>query len=185
MNKLFKNVVLRTLLGTDALIMLATAMLGPIYALFVKEVGGDLLDASLTAATFALAAGVTTFFAGKYADKIKRSQLIIVFGYFIMAIGFGLYTQVNSIYSLLLVQIVIGFGEAIYAPAYDALFSKHLDRRKEGTQWGIWEATSYFTTGIGSILGGFIAYNYGFNALFLTMAVLCLTSSLFLYLFLK
>jgi len=44
---LFLNRGLRILLVTNAMILLAGAMLGPIYAIFVEKVGGNLLDASI------------------------------------------------------------------------------------------------------------------------------------------
>ena len=56
------------------MILLAGAMLGPIYALFVEEIGGNLLDASFAGGMFALAAGITTFISGKYSDKIKENE---------------------------------------------------------------------------------------------------------------
>ena len=46
MRQLF-NKAIRLLLLTNGFILLAGAMLGPIYALFVERVGGDLLHASL------------------------------------------------------------------------------------------------------------------------------------------
>lgn len=136
MRKLSFNRALRILLSTNALILFAGVMLGPIYALFVEKIGGNLLDASLAGSLFALAAGITTFISGKYSDKIKENELIVVGGYLIMGIGFLLYIFINSVFQLLLVQVLIGFGEAIYSPAFDAVYSKHLDGHKSGSQWG-------------------------------------------------
>ena len=177
----FFNRALRILLVTNGLILLAGAMLGPIYALFVEEIGGDLLDASLAGGIFALAAGITVLISGRYADKIKENELIIVLGYVIMGIGFLLYTQVNSIISLLLIQVLIGFGEAIYTPAFDAQYSKHLNKHKFGRQWGAWEALMYFSTAAGAVIGGFIASYLGFNALFIIMGILSLASALYIW----
>ncbi len=66
------NRPLRILLITNGLTLLAGGMLGPIYALFVEKVGGDLLDASLTGGMFSLAASLTTLIMGKYTDKVKE-----------------------------------------------------------------------------------------------------------------
>ena len=69
------NKALRILLMTDGLVLLATAMLGPIYALFVEKVGGSLLDASFAGGTFAVAAGITVLISGKITDKVKQKEL--------------------------------------------------------------------------------------------------------------
>ncbi|MFC1600074.1 MFS transporter [Patescibacteria group bacterium] len=175
------NTPLRILLVTNSLVLLAGGMIGPIYALFVEDIGGSILDASFAGAMFALAAGVTTFISGKYADHNKHKEKIVVFGYLVMGAGFMLYTLVNSIFTLMIVQVIIGFGEAIYLPAFDAVYSKHLDHNKEGQQWGAWESVYYFATAIGAAVGGYIVVYSGFNLMFILMALLCLGSALYIY----
>lgn len=177
----FLNHSLKILLGTNALILLSAAMISPIYALLVGRIGGDLLDASLAGGLFALMAGLTTLLAGRYADKIKENELIVVFGYCLMGAGFLLYTIVNSIWSFFAVQILIGFADAIYNPSFDALYSKHVTCKIAGRAWGAWEATNYFALASGAVIGGFIATKFGFDALFITMASLCFVSALYIY----
>jgi len=174
------NKALRILLITNSFVLLAGAMLGPIYALFVTDIGGDLLDASLTGGIFALAAGITTLIAGRYVDKNKREELIVAFGYGMIGIGFILFIFVNSIWFLFAVQILMGISEAIYAPAFDALYSKHITKKKAGREWGAWEATNYFSIAIGAVIGGFIASKFGFTPLFIAMAALCFMSALYI-----
>ena len=181
MKKVFLNRALRVLLISNSFVLLAGAMLGPIYAIFVERVGGDLLDASIAGGLFALAAGITTILAGKYADKIKESELIIVFGYILMGFGFLLYTVVSSILFLFVVQVIIGFAEAVYAPAFDALYSKHIDRGKAGREWGAWESMNYFSVAIGAVIGGLIVNSLGFNVIFIIMALLCFVSGFYIY----
>ena len=156
-------------------------MLGPIYALFVEKVGGDLMDASIAGSIFALVAGLTSLVSGKYSDKVKENELIVVLGYSIMGLGFLLYFWVNTIIFLFIVQAIIGFGEAIYSPAFDAVYSRHLDGHKSGTQWGAWESMNYFTTAIGAIVGGGLVTLFGFQILFVIMAMLCFSSALYIY----
>ncbi len=182
MKRLFFNKALRILLFTNMMVLTAAAMLGPIYALFVEKVGGSLLDASISGGLFALAAGITTLISGRYADKLKEKKLIVVAGYSLMGSGFLLYLLVNAPWSLFLVQILIGFSEAIYSPAFDALFSKHICICKAGREWGSWEAMNYFSAAIGAVIGGFIVYSFGFNAAFIAMASLCFISAIYVYL---
>jgi len=181
MKHLFFNKALRILIITNAMVLVAAAMLGPIYALFVKEIGGNLLDASITGGVFALAAGLTTLLAGKYADKIKHDERIVAFGYATMGIGFFLFSFVDTMLLLLIVQVIIGFGEAVYSPAFDALYAKHVAKTKAGSEWGAWEAINYFTLFAGAIIGGFVATHLGFNVIFFGMAGLCIVSSVYIY----
>ena len=163
------------------MILMAAAMLGPIYALFVEKVGGDLMDASIAGSIFALVAGLTTLISGKYSDKIKENELVVVLGYTLMGVGFLLYFWVTSVIFLFIVQAIIGLGEAIYAPAFDSVYSKHLDGHKSGRQWGAWESMNYFTTAIGAIIGGGFVTLFGFQPLFVIMAMLCFSSAIYIY----
>jgi len=174
------NRQLKILLITNSLVLVAGAMLGPIYALFVEDIGGDLLSASYSFGAFALAAGFVTLISGKYTDQVKEKKSIITIGYLLMSLGFFLYLAVNSIWMLLVVQVIIGFGEAIYAPALDSIYSAHISRRKSGRQWATWEALYYFTTFVGAIAGGLLISQFGFNPAFILMGFLALGSALYI-----
>ncbi len=176
------NRALRILLATNGVILFSSAMMGPIYALFVEKIGGDLLDASFTAAIFALAAGITALISGRYADKIKENELIIVFGYSMIAFGYFLYFFANSILILFIIQVIIGFGEAIYSPAFDALYTKHIDHHKAGLEWGAWETMNYFIFAIGATIGGILVSLFGFQIIFIIMMVLSSGSALYIFL---
>lgn len=175
------NYPLRILLFTNGLILFSGAMLGPIYALFVDEIGGDLLDASLAGATFSLTAAIVVFLFGKLSDSVKENELLVVFGYVLMGIGFLLYAVVDSMAMLLLIQVIIGIGEAMYSPSFDALYSKHLDAEKSGTQWGTWESLNYSSAASGAFIGGVVATNFGFHGLFMIMASLAFFSATFIF----
>lgn len=171
----------RILLGTNGLILVAGAMLGPIYAMFVEEVGGSLLDASYAFAIFATAAGITSILSGRISDKVKENTHIVVIGYGIMGVGFLGFLLVHTIWTLLVMEMVIGFGEAIYAPAFDSIYSKHLARHRFGRGWGMWEAMNYFTTAFGAIAGGVLVTLFGFNTIFVIMGLLCFMGAVYIY----
>jgi len=180
MKRWFFNKALRILLITNGLILIAGAMLGPIFAIFAEQVGGNILEAGIAGGLFALAAGITTLISGRYADKIKRDERIVIIGYVLMGLGFFLYIFVNSVWFLFAVQVLIGIGEAIYSPAFDALYSKHLCTTKAGREWGLWESMNYFTAAGGAAIGGLIAFNFGFDPLFVVMTIICFGSVIYL-----
>lgn len=165
----------RILLVSDAFYMLAAAVLGPIYALFVKRIGGDLLDASGTFAMYMLTAGIVVFLLGFWEDKSKHQTKFVILGYGIGVIGYTGYLLVNSTLSLFIVQAILGLSAALKDPAYDALFSnaggKHL-----ALAWGEWEAMDYIVWGAGALIGGLIAQQFGFQVLLWCMFLLSIFS---------
>lgn len=175
------NKALKILLATNSLILVAGAMLGPIYALFVEQVGGDLLDASIAGGLFALSAGVVSLLFGRLSDEVKHSDWVMILGYALIGLGFFLYLFVDSVLFLFVVQVLIGMGEAIYSPAFDKLYSIHLNKEKGGTIWGAWESMNYFTAAFGALAGGLIVTHFGFNAIFIIMAALCYISASYLF----
>ena len=175
------NKPLRILLFTNALIRISAAMLAPVYALFVKKIGGDLIEASIGGGIYALIAGLTTIISGRFSDKVKENELILVLGYSIMGAGFLLYFWVNSVIFLFIVQAIIAFGEALYLPVFDALYTKHLNKNIAGSQWGLRESMNYFVIALGAIFGGIIATLFGFQTMFVLMSILCFASALYIY----
>ncbi len=175
------NVALRILLITDGLVVFSGAMLGPIYALFVRDIGGDILDTGLAASVFMATAGIVVFLSGRYSDRLKETEMVVSFGYAVMATGFLAYTQVHTVVQLLLVQVVIGFGQALCSPAFDALYSKHVEPGKSGSQWGAWESVNYFALAFGALAGSAVASIFGFQALFIAMSCFAYVSALYIY----
>ncbi len=170
---------LRILLVTNFLVLVGGAMLGPIYALFVTEIGGDLLDASYAGAVFAAAGGLTVLISGKLADKAKEPKCIMAFGYIILALGNFSFLLVDSVATLLIAQVIVGLGEALYAPAFDMLYSKHLSKEHGASEWSSWEAMNYFNLALGALAGGAIVTYFGFDGLFVVMGTLTLASGFF------
>lgn len=168
------NKGIRTLLLADTWATFSAGLLGPIYAIFVQEIGGDILDASWAYFAFMITSGVMVYFVSKWEDQINDKSKIIMAGYGISSLGFLSYTFVNSQAMLIVSQIILGIAQAILTPAYDALYSKTLTKNKEASEWGAWESMQYIVTALAAITGGYIAYFIGFKGLFLTMFVISL-----------
>lgn len=165
----------KVLLLSDAFFLLSGGLLGPIYALFVQNIGGDLLDASATFALFMLTAGGVVFLLGLWEDKSKHQRKFVIAGYGVGTLGAFGYLFVNSTFSLFLVQIVLGLSAALKDPAYDALLSQS-DKKHLVLAWGEWEAVDYLTLGLGALVGGLVAQNFGFQTLLLLMFILSVFS---------
>ena len=172
----------KILLLSDAFFLLSGGLLGPIYALFVNKIGGDLLDASGAFAFFMLTAGAVVFLLAFWEDKIKHQRIFVIAGYGISMIGTAGYLLVDSPSSLFIVEIILGLAVALKDPAYDELFSL-AGKRHLTLAWGEWEAVDYLALGGGAFVGGLIAEFLGFQTLLwcmLVLSVFSFASSLFL-----
>jgi drug/metabolite transporter (DMT)-like permease len=74
------NRTIKTLLATDSLFVLAAGMLGPIYAIFVERIGGDILEAGGAYAAFSLASGILIFLISKWEDHVRHQEKLVVIG---------------------------------------------------------------------------------------------------------
>lgn len=165
----------RILLISDGLYLLSGGLLGPIYALFVGQIGGDLLDAAGTFALFMLTAGVAVLLLGLWEDKSRHQRKFVIAGYGVGMLGTAGYLFVQSALSLFIVQIILGLAVALKDPAYDALLSQSGKRHLILT-WSEWEAVDYITLGLGALAGGLVAQNFGFQALLMLMFILSVFS---------
>ncbi len=163
---------LKILLYADIMFMLAGGLFGPLYAVFVESIGGDLATAGVTFSLYCIVTGILIFLMGKFEDRFKNQEELIVLGYFISCLGFLGYLFISNTFHLYVVQVVLGAGVAIRIPVYRGVYSNNLDKGKFASQWGLWDSLSYFFWGISSFIGGFIAKFYGFRVLFIVMLAL-------------
>lgn len=167
---------LKILLLSDSWATLALGLIGPIYAIFVEEIGGDILDASWAYFAFMFTTGIVMFLLGKWEDKIKHKEKLVIAGYSLTTIGCLSYVFVDSQLTLIITQIILGLAGALYIPAFDALYSKFLEKNKETSQWGFEESMIYIVTAVSSLIGGYVAKFYGFKTLFILMFLISLLS---------
>jgi MFS family permease len=172
---------LQFLLFSEVWFGFSLGMLGPIYALFVEEIGGSLLDASWAFFAFTFTSGVVIYLISLWEDHIIHKEKLIVFGYFLTSVGVLSYYFVGTQSHLVLTQIVLGLAGAFLFPAYDALYTEYIDHHKEASQWGACESLYKITTAIAAVVGGYIAYLLGFKTLFLVMFVFSFMSVIISY----
>ena len=168
--------ILKLLLLSSFLINLSAGLFGPLYAVFVEQIGGDLLTAGLAFAVFSIVSGVLIYIFGKWEDRIKHQENILIISRFLTVLGTIGYLLIQSPAHLFAVQIVFGISSALITPAFDSMYSKNLTKGKYASQWGAWESMYAITVGIAAIIGGYLAQTYGFKTLFIVMVILAIFS---------
>lgn len=163
---------IKVLLTAHGFVNIALGMLGPIYALFVEDIGGDLLNASWAYAVYMCTAGCVTYLLGRWEDHYNHKESFVFVGYVLLTFGCISYLFVQSQAMLVVTQALLGFGIAVAAPSFDALYAAHTSRHKEASEWAMWESLNSIVLAVSAVIGGYIATMFGFHILFVCMSVL-------------
>jgi MFS family permease len=130
-----------------------------------------------------LAIGILTFPVSILVDRWSRTKTIGI-----MAIVWSLATAMcaitGSYVQLFMARIMIGFGEAGYAPGGSALISGMYPLEKRSKMMGLWNASIPLGSAIGVGMGGIIAQSLGWKHAFGIVAVPGLIIAI-LFLFVK
>jgi len=146
-------------------------LLGPLFAIFAERLGGDVLEITWAWATYLIVSGLLTVYIGNLSDKVDKKKLVF-YGYVLNMIFTFSYLLVHNSQSLLIVQAGLGVAAALATPTWNALFSEHENKKKDGLEWGLSDGMSQFFTGLAVIAGGFIVSYFSFTILFITMGII-------------
>jgi hypothetical protein len=161
--------ILKTLLAVSFILTFGESLFGPIYAIFVKNIGGDILDAGFAFALFSIASGIFVFTLGRSHFFTAHLRKMVFYGALIITIGTFGYLFVSTPLELFVVQIIIGFGNGFLEPSWDGLFSTDLNERAATSFWSLWAGGKDILIGLASILGAAIVAVSSFSVLFWIM----------------
>ena len=107
---------------------------------------------------------------------MKEKEYLLLAGFLARAIVWFSFPFVTTVFLLVLFQILLGIGEALGSPAFDALFAEHLDDGHHIREYTDWKLIANIASAVAVILGGVIINDFGFSALFFIMGSLALIS---------
>ena len=172
---------LKVLFAINGVFVLGAHLLGPLYAVFVnQELGGTALIVSLSWAVFIISTLFFMLVAAKYGDRFKERELLLGMGFLIRAVCWGAYIFVTNIYGLLAVQVLLGLGEALGTPAFNALLAQHVNQKKAVREYSVWAIISRIAAAVATVVGGVVVTTIGFTPLFAIMMVLSIVAFIIL-----
>jgi len=152
----------------------------PIFAIFAatKIPGGNTEVAASSFSTYLIVRVIFELISGKYLSKSNDMQkfVISIIGIILISLGYVGFAMTKNISSLFVFYGVIGMGLGIASPAKNCLFSSHLDKDKEVTEWSLYDGFVFMGMAMAATIGGFVANRYGFTFLFYLVATTNLLS---------
>lgn len=172
-----RNEALRTLFIYNGIFVFASGLLGPLYAVFVQTFDNKTTTVTLSWAVFLASTTIFTFLVSKYGDKVLEKEYLLVTGYLIRAIVWFAFPFIETIFALFFLQLLLGLGEALGTPSYDAIFAQHLNKNKEIQDYSQWKLVANLLGAAAVIVGGVIVQELSFKYLFFLMGILALVSA--------
>lgn len=167
---------IKILLTCSILIHGGINLLAPIYAIFIKNIGGTILDAGVTIGCYAILKGVFYFLFRKLKENKFSRKLMISLGYFLFFIGYVFYLFATNIFHVIGIQALLAFAEVIINPSWSAVIANALEKGSERKIYSDFYGYRSVFEGLAAILGGILASSLGFHFLFGLMAAFALTA---------
>lgn len=152
----------------------------PIFAIFAATQiqGGNTEIAASSFSGYLIVRVVFELISGRYLSKSKEARkfTVSIAGIILISLGYLGFAITKNVVSLFFFYGLIGMGLGVASPAKNSLFSMHLDKNKEVTEWSIYDGFVFMGMAMSAAIGGFVANRYGFAFLFYLVAVTNLIS---------
>ena len=179
------NPTIKFLIFFDILLIGSAGMLGPVFALFIEGFieGGDAAVAGMAMAIYLVSKSVFQIPTAVLIDKIRGEKddynLMVLFSLLSSFIPL-FYLVINQPWQLYLVQFFLGIFTAVTFPSFMAIFTRHIDKTREGTEWGVYFTFIDLSSAALAAIGGYIAATLGFSFLIISVVVVSIIGCLFL-----
>lgn len=165
------NPIVRVLVLSDFFMLAGLGFLAPMLPVFVANhiTGGSIKVAGFASAIYMLM-WVFQLPIGWFLDKVKGERddfIFLVIGAFITAVSLYLFIFATLPWHVYAIQALAGLSRAIDLPAWFKLFTKKLDKNREGLEWSIENVVVALAIAFVGAISGLIVETYGFKTLFI------------------
>jgi MFS family permease len=176
------NPVIQILILGNFIVVSAWGFLSPIFAIFVTQQisGGTVQTVGFAVAVYWIVKSIFQYPIARYLDKTVSEDddfYSLVIGGFILGIVPFIYIFINSPLELYLAQMIVAIADAMWVPAWYAIFTRHVDKFQIGSEWTLNSIGIGLGAAGAAALGGFIAKNFGFPAIFIIVGVFTFVST--------
>lgn len=177
------NKIIKTLIGADLVFLSALGLIAPVFAIFItdKIKGGNVEVVGFAAAIYWIGRSIFEIPIARFLDRTKGEKddlYFLVAGYAVVALVHFGYIFSSLPWHIYLLQLLYALGAAISWPAWSALFTRHIDKGKEGFEWSVEHVSFSLGSGITGAIGGIMVAGLGFNIVFVLTGIFALAGGL-------
>lgn len=195
MNNLFKishlkgvNPVVTLFTVSDVIVTTGLGLFGPIFAVFILEklsVNHALEIIGIGTSIYLFTRSIGQIPLAMIIDKIPGEMddfKILITGMALFAIVPIFYLFMTEAWHLYLIQFFFGIASAMVYPTWYAIFTRHIDKGKEGIEWGAYQTMVDMGGAISAPVGAYIAATYGFGSVFIIASIMSFLSIILIWL---
>ncbi|HET9850768.1 MAG TPA: MFS transporter [Candidatus Saccharimonadales bacterium] len=172
------NTKIRYLLFSNYLNLLGFSIFTPLFAIFVLNLRNDPSLVGLAWGVNLYAAALMILLFGKYEDRWRHKEQLVVIGFFLLAAGGAAYLLVHSIWQLFAIQAFNAIGTGVLTPAWRTVYAKSEDKGRETLEWSFVDGGAKFFSATGAVIGGLILKFYSFRAIFILICLIQLLAGI-------
>ena len=180
------NRIIKYLILSDLAFWTGWGLINPIFAIFIIEriEGGSIVVVGIASAIYWIFKALLRIPIGIFLDTLpseKDDYFFLVSGLLIAAlVSFGFIFAKIPLHIYVL-QAFYALGIAMSLSGWTAIFTRHIDKGKEATEWGL-DATSIgLGVGVAGAVGGLAVSNFGFTPVFVAVGILGLIGVILLF----
>jgi len=179
------NAVVQFLTYSDILMMSGWGLVLPIISVFFSDqiAGGDVKFAGLASTVYFIVKSVVQIPVARMVDKHRGEKddfWVMVVGSMLISLSAFLYMFATTRAHVYGIQVLYGIGGALSYPTWLAIFTRHVDKNREGLEWSLYYTSVDVGSALTAGLGGLLAASFGYQFLFWLVGVSSIAGTMFL-----
>jgi len=169
--------LVRYFIISDLFFMGGWGLVGPVFAIFIiaDVEGATLITIGSAAGVYWLVRSIVQLPVALYLDKKEGERddfHALIFSLMLSGVASFSFVLVENIFALFFVIAVKAVAFGFYTPAWSAIFSRHLDKKRYAFDWSLDNASVGIAFGLTAFLGSAIVSFLGFKTVFIIAGLL-------------
>lgn len=169
----------RIFLLSNSTLSFALGLFMPFWIVFLQDFGGSIQQFGISIGLMVLAQSLTSYFAGKYSDKLGRKIFLIIGGFMLAAVTLA-YTLITSMTQLYFLQVVNGITGAMQITMETTFLGDITKKVSRGADIGKYHAVVGVMAALAMMGGGYVVGQAGYKTIFYVTAAIVFVSTLLL-----
>jgi MFS family permease len=177
--------LVKTFVLAQVMLISGWSLIAPLFAVFILDRidGATVVTVGIASAIYFILKSVIQIPIANHLDKTfgeKNDFYAVIIGSVLAATSAFAFILVKEVWQLYLVQAIHAIAFGIYVPGYAGMFSRHHDKDHDSLDWSLQSTAAGIGAGVTGAIGGILASAFGFDVIFILVALFSLITAFIL-----